>query len=348
MTEQEKSTANGRAPMGMAAMLTLLTVLAASVPASSQAPVSLAATSVVARVNGVAIQEAELRDETEILSPSNSVHGSLRVEKLKEIRSKALEELIVQELAYQQAVKARQLVPMPQVLAEYERLRAKYGAKAFAESLGSSGMTREQYMRKLQRRMTLERLARQKLVLPSRMTPQAVRAYYDQNPAKFRRPEQVHPRLITIKVEAGAKSEEIKEAKRKIDTISQQLRAGKDFGALAEDFSEDFYRVKGGDLGWAHQGRLDPEFEKVAFSLQPGQISQPFQTEYGFHLLKVEGREPARQMKFEEVRPVIKAELEQKKYEDLRQAWVASLKSGAQIEIPELQASSRPLMQPAH
>ena len=97
-----------------------------------------------------------------------------------------------------------------------------------------------------------------------------------------------------------------------------------------------------------HRGRLEPVFEKVAFSLQPGQISEPFRTEYGYNLMKVEGHEPARQMKFEAVRPVLKAELEQKKFEELRQAWVASLKKGAQIEVLEASAPSAPMTQAAH
>jgi len=111
----------------------------------------------VARVNGQGITEGDLREEMEKLYPSNTAHGGLRTDKLKEIRSKALEELIVEELAYQQAVKAGKLVSMPEVQAEFQRLRSKYSAKVFDASLQAEGLTRPQYLRKLQRQMTRPR-----------------------------------------------------------------------------------------------------------------------------------------------------------------------------------------------
>jgi len=350
MKEQNTRTVEARAQAGLALGLGLLAVLVASVPASSQAagPASIPANPVVARVNGASITESELREEMEVLYPSNTAHGGLRPEKLKEVRVKALEELTVQELAYQQAVKTQTLVPMAEVRAEHARIRQRYGAQSFDQSLQASGLTRQQYLKNLQRRLTLERMAQRALVRPSRMTLAALRAYYNKNTSKFQRPEQIHARLMTVNLVAEANPEEARKAKEKIDRLYEQLRAGKDFGALAGEYSEDYYRVKGGDLGWVHRGRLEPAFEKIAFSLQPGQISEPFRTEYGYNLMKVEEHEPARQMKFEEVRPVLKAELEQKKLEELRQAWVASLKKGAQIEIVEVPAAGAPQTQAAH
>ena len=203
----------------------------------------------MARVNGASITESALREEMEVLYPSNTAHGGLRPEKMKEVRIKALEELIVQELAYQQAVKTQALVPMAEVRAEFARLRQKFGAQSFDQSLQASGLTRQQYLKNLQRRLTLERMAQRKLVRPSRMTLAALRAYYYQNTSKFQRPKQIRARLITVNLAAEAKPEEARKAKEKIDGLYKQLRAGRDFGALAEESSEDYYRVKGGDLG---------------------------------------------------------------------------------------------------
>ena len=114
--------------------------------------------------------------------------------------------------------------------------------------------------------------------------------------------------------------------------IYQQSQAGKDFGALAEQYSDDFYKIKGGDLGWVHRGRLEPDFEKVAFSLPVGKVSEPFRTQYGYNLIKVEDRQPAKQMKFADVRVVLKAQLEEERARALRKALVEDLKKGARIE----------------
>jgi peptidyl-prolyl cis-trans isomerase C len=300
----------------------------------------------MALVNGVAITEAALQDEIENLYPTNSVHGGLRPAKLKEVRAQALEELTVQELVYEQAEKTKAVVPITEARAELDRLERRYGAQEFHRALRCSGLTRQQYLKNLQRRMTLERMNQQHVVLPSRVSVETLRDYYRRNPQKFVRPEMVHTCLITINVNAQAPAEEVTKAKEKIEMIYQQLKAGKDFGALAEQYSEDFYRVKGGDLGWVHRGRLEPDFEKVAFDLPAGQFSKPFRAAYGFSLMKVEGREPAQQMKFEEIQPVLRAELEQKKAAELRQAWISELKKDARVQI--LDAPPAPALQPAH
>jgi peptidyl-prolyl cis-trans isomerase C len=289
----------------------------------------------VARVNGTRITEGDLRIEMERLYPSNTVHGGLRPDKLKEVRSKALEELIVQELAYQQAVKTQKLVPMPEVQAEFQRLRSKYGAKAFDASLQADGLTRPQYLKKLQRQMTLERRFQEKVVLPSRADPQGVRAYYQQNIQRFQRPEQVRVRLILAAVDPQAKPEDQQKAQHRIAMVEKRLKAGEDFATIAEQDSDDMYRINGGDLGWVHRGRLEPEYEKVVFALPVGKLSEPFRTPEGYCLVKVEAHEPGRQMKFEEVSKIIQAELEKKKLNELRESWVAQVKQGAQIEILE-------------
>jgi len=297
---------------------------------------------VVAHVNGAAITAADLSAEVETIYPSGAGHGGLAPEKMKEIRFQALEELVVRELAYQQAVKLKAVVPMVETQVEYQRLRQKLGPAAFDRDLQASGLTSQQYLKQLQRQMTLERLMREKVELPSRVGPTALRTYYDQNLNKFQRPEQVHARLITATVDRQAKTEEVAKAKLRIDTAYRELQAGKDFGSVAEQYSDDSYRVEGGDLGWVHRGRLEPDCEKVAFSLPVGKFSEPFRTSYGYSLIKVEGREPARQMAFAEVSPALKQELEQKKMLELRNAWVEQLKKNAQIEIladtPDLRA----------
>jgi peptidyl-prolyl cis-trans isomerase C len=343
MSTRTQNEAAGRAPLrplwvALAVCLALSTSLFAQMPS----PQLVTPDRVAARVNGSVITEAEVHEEMETLYPSNTAHGGIQPERLKELRSQALEELIVQELAYQQAVRTHALVPLPEVRREYQRLRAKYGAGAFDRSLQTSGFTRQQYLKKLQRRLTLERLTKQRVYLPSRVGPQELRAYYRQNLGKFQRPEQVRTRLILAAVNANASPEAERQAREKIDKVYQQLRAGKDFATLAQQYSDDFYRVKGGDVGWMHRGSMEPAFEKLAFSLPVGQFSQPFRTPYGYNVMKVEGREPARLMKFEEVRERLKAELEDNRFTELRQAWVEQLEKGAKVQILERETANAP------
>jgi peptidyl-prolyl cis-trans isomerase C len=343
MSTRKQGKTVGCAPLrilwiGLEVCLALSTSLLAQMPSLPR----VSRDRVAARVNGVVITEAEVRDEMEALYPSNTAHGGIQPERLKELRSQALEELIVQELAYQQAVRTQALAPLPEVRSEYQRMRAKHGPGTFDRSLQASGLTRQQYLKKLQRRLTLERLTKQKVYLPSRVGSQALRAYYRQNLRKFQRPERVRTRLILAAVDPKASPEEERQAREKIDKVYQQLRAGKDFATLAQQDSDDFYRVKGGDVGWMHRGSMEPAFEKVALSLPPGQFSPPFRTSYGYNVMKVDGREPARLMKFEEVRERLKSELEDKRFRELRRAWVGQLKKGAKVEILESETASAP------
>jgi parvulin-like peptidyl-prolyl isomerase len=120
----------------------------------------------------------------------------------------------------------------------------------------------------------------------------------------------VRARHILIRVDKSASEETKKKAREKAEDLLKRIRAGEDFAKLAGEFSEDPVTAeKGGDVGFFPKGRMVPEFEKVCFGLKPGEVSDVFETSYGFHIAKVEEKKPSATLPFDEVKGKVKTKL---------------------------------------
>ncbi len=291
---------------------------------------------ILARVNGKPISAATLNEKIEELYPRVSVHGNPGGS--SELRQRAMDEVILDELIWQQALPAGKVVPLADAERAVLGFRRRYGPPAFDADLRRRGLSRAQYIRKVQRALTIQSARQEHVEAPAQVTTDAVRAYYEANRQRFRRPESAHIRLILVAVEPNSSPEVERAAKEKAGDLYAQLQAGRDFAKLAEDFSEDIYRGRGGDVGWMHKGSMDPEFEPIAFSLPVGQFTAPFRTPLGYSILKVEERAPARDMSFAEIQDKLKLQLTRQRSRQLQQAWEADLKRNARIEMVDKNA----------
>lgn len=148
--------------------------------------------------------------------------------------------------------------------------------------------------------------------------------------------EQVRVRHILIRVEPDAPKQKKEEALKKIKEIKSRLEKGEDFANLAQKYSEDpGSKDKGGDLGFIARGDTLEEFEKVVFSLKEGQVSDIFQTKFGYHIAKVIEYRAKREPEFEQIKDDLLQYVAKKNAEKYYEQFVEQLKNKSKIQYLE-------------
>lgn len=129
-----------------------------------------------------------------------------------------------------------------------------------------------------------------------------VKAYYEENKSMFTLPEKRHAKHILISLEADTPEAEAA-AQATLAEVQAKIAAGESFEELAKIYSKDpGSATSGGDLGSFEQGMMVPEFDEAVFSMEIGQVSQPIKTDFGYHLIKLEGIDAKKSQPFETVK----------------------------------------------
>jgi peptidyl-prolyl cis-trans isomerase D len=177
-----------------------------------------------------------------------------------------------------------------------------------------------------------------KLEADVKVTPEDLRAYYDQHRDQYRVPEQVKVSHILIKTplpgpDGKVDEKGVAEAQRRSEDLLQQLRNGAKMEDLAKKYSEDPGSAKqGGSLGWIGRGQTVAEFEKVAFSLPKGQISDLVKSSYGFHIIRVDDKQEPHVKTLDEVKSDIEPILKHQMAQQLAQRKADSLVKQARAQ----------------
>ncbi|MDP9322828.1 MAG: peptidyl-prolyl cis-trans isomerase, partial [Acidobacteriota bacterium] len=138
------------------------------------------------------------------------------------------------------------------------------------------------------------------------ISPQDIQRSYEDNQQQYSTPEQVRASHILLKTEGKDDAA----VKKQAEELLAKVKAGADFAQLATKYSEDdTSKVKGGDLDFFPKGQMVPEFDKAAFSMKPGEISDLVKTQYGYHIIKLTDKKAAITKPLEEVRAQIEDQL---------------------------------------
>ncbi len=141
-----------------------------------------------------------------------------------------------------------------------------------------------------------------------------LKTYYDTHAEEFKTPEMVKARHILVKVDASAPDDDKKKAREKADSLLKKIKEGEDFAKLASDVSDDpGSKSRGGDLGFFPKGRMVKPFEDAAFALNVGDVSGIVETQFGYHIIKVEEKKEAATEPFDAVKERLKQRLLQER-----------------------------------
>ena len=195
---------------------------------------------------------------------------------------------------------------------QINRVQQNFGTQAALEAeLAKTGRTLDQYRQELTRTYTdqtlVQRYRQQRFstMAPPPVSEEEIRAFYEREKGALgQRPATLSFQQVIVKPVPSDSADA--RARRRAEEIVLELRRGGDFEALARRHSADPSAQQGGMLGWFRQGQMVREFEQMAFSMAPGQISPVVKTQYGYHIIKLEKvRGPERQARHILIRPEI-------------------------------------------
>jgi foldase protein PrsA len=250
----------------------------------------------IAVVNGEKITKGELDDKLEGQAGKNT-----------------LATLVQQKLIFQYAKQHNIDIPDKDVETKLDEIRAHFPAGQFETMLKQQGMSLDDAHKVIREQLLVKAAVDQQI----NVTDAQINDYIKANKLSLGQTAQVHAAHILVKTKAQA------------DAIEAQLKKGADFAALAKEYSQDTgSKIKGGDLGTFGPGQMVPAFQAAAFKLKPGQVSDPVQTPFGWHIIKVIETKPlTKQMVIDQVK--------QQQESQQMTPFLQTLRTSAKIEIDD-------------
>lgn len=245
----------------------------------------------VATVNGETIEKEELYD--------------LLVSQYGE---DALDSLITSKIVQLEAEKNDIEVSQEDIDDELASYYNQYdGEEGFQSALEGSGMTIADFKEDVEEYLAMNQLLKDRISV----TDEEKEAYFEENKESFNQPEQVTARHI------------LTETKEEAQTVLDKLEEGEDFADLAAEYStDDTTSGSGGDLGTFGEGEMVEAFDEAAFFLEDGEVSDPVETEYGFHIIEVTDHTNEKESVYEDVEDEVTDALNDSKLNEEYSVWL--------------------------
>ena len=309
--------------------------------------------SVAVTVNGVDINESRIEAQ---LKPQLAKVGGLSprqmsatfVEQYKnQLRQQILEGMIVEQLLDGKVKENNIIVTEEEVLLHLEKAAAQQNLSLsdIKEMMEARGQSFDEAKQRIKKGMAYQKLMEAQWAGKINVTEDDAKKYYSENAKQL---EQVRASHILIKprtADPNADPNEVKAtAKAKAENLLKQIKDGADFAELAKTNSDCPSSKQGGDLNFFARGQMAPAFERAAFALKPGQVSDVVETQFGYHIIKVTDR---KNDTFEKAKDDVMKLLTQPKQAEFAEEYINSLKANAKIVYPPGKEPNAPAASPA-
>jgi peptidyl-prolyl cis-trans isomerase C len=306
-------------------------------------------------INGTNIPESEIdrliKAQLDMIAKQSSqLPPTFAEQYAKQLREQAIEQTIRRHLLDEKIKEANIVITDEEVMSTIEKIassqREPLSLEEFKKKIAEYGQSFDNVKEEIRKGLARNRFMETQWAGKINVTEEDARKYYQENPKQFETLEQVRASHILIKPEltdpnvnpnADPNEDKAKakiKAKEKAEELLKQLKDGADFEELAKANSNCPSAPRGGDLGFFPRGETTPAFEKVAFEMEIGQISDIVETEYGYHIIKVTDHKEASITSFEQAKDDIIKQLTQKKQSELADEYIESLKAKATIVYP--------------
>ncbi len=288
----------------------------------------------IATVNGSVITKKELERGLDKIKQQLAYKGnSFTDDQLSQLRKDVLDNLIGGELLFQESQKTGIKVEKNAVDEQFAILQKRFPSEEeFSKAIAHLNLSEADIKEEFGKRIAVQEYIQKHFVQKTSISPEELKQYYESNKTMLNKPEQVQASHILVKVPASASEEDKKKAMEKMKGFQARLKKGEDFAAIAKDSSECPSSSKGGDLGYFSRGQMVEQFEKTAFSLKPGELSDIVETRFGYHLIKLIDKKPEATVSLEEAQPNLEQYLKQKKIQGDLVKFVEELKQNAEIK----------------
>jgi peptidyl-prolyl cis-trans isomerase C len=317
-----------------ATLLAMILLVAAGPAVAQKASPEKTSSDKAATVNGSVIPKQTLEREVRLFTDRMVRQGRQVPDvQVPVLRNEILDSLIDQELLYQDSQKQHMQVDKKAVDEKYDEIKKRFKTEQeFKDAISKMGVTEAEIRSQLKKGLAIDELLKTKVVKDIQVTEEEAKKYYDEHTDQFKQAEQVKASHILIKVAPDASDEKKAEAKKKIEEVQEKLKGGEDFAAVAAEYSEGPSKSQGGELPYFKRGQMVKPFEDAAFSMEVGQLSGIVETQFGYHIIKVDEKKPETTPSFSDEKDKIEQFLKQQKTREKIEAYLEVLRKKAKID----------------